>query len=204
MIQITYAPSQQTLAERIQADLTDLQVELERPILIVLVSEDIAGTDDVHKAIRNAKRNGQQLLPILTDDSALPPLMSYLSALDFRAGYDQEALSMRIAELNQGLPDKSVANRRALIVAVIVTGGMFVLSLLVIGGGLIAFPEEEYDQEATELALEIQYRIIGTLEYLQPQSTSDAQNFPATLEAVPTLAPFLEMTATTSAGERDE
>ena len=75
---------------------------------------------------------------------------------------------------------------------------------LAIGGGLIAFPEEEYNQEATELALEIQSQIIGTLEVLQPQSTTDAQNFSATLEAVPTLAPFLEMTATASAGARDE
>ncbi len=204
MIQITYAPSQQNLAERIQGDLTDQQLDIKRPVLIVLVSADIDENQEIHETIRNAKRNGQQILLVTTDSTPIPNSISYIKALDFSTGYDGDALRTRLAELHQDYPDKSIANRRALIVALIVVGGMFVLSILAIGGGLIAFPEEEYNQEATEQALAIQNQIIGTLEYLQPRSTADAQNFPATLEAIPTLAPFLEMTATASSGDRDE
>jgi len=64
---------------------------------------------------------------------------------------------------------------------------------LALGGGVIAFPTQEYATIDVEVTLTIQ----AYIDELLPRSTQDAVNFPSTLEAAPTrLEPLLREAAT--------
>ena len=77
--------------------------------------------------------------------------------------------------------------------------GMFLLSLLVLGGGMVGFPQEEYATVDADRIATRDYYIDSVL----PRSTDDAASFPSTVEAAATaLRPFLIATATAIADER--
>ena len=89
------------------------------------------------------------------------------------------------------------ANRRALIVIASIAALMFGIAVVAMVNGFVAFPVAEYNEEATFQSLWIDGLIRETLEQVQPRTTEDALNFPATHEAAPTrLYLYIRETAT--------
>lgn len=185
MIHITYAADQKALAERIRDDLSGA-FESPPPLLIVLVSAASNQDPVVVAEIARARQNGAQLLPILTENVALPEALAYEKSLNFATGYQRDSLLRRLAQLTMTNTEARQANRRALLVIGAIALVMFGLAIIGMLSGLVAFPVAEYNEEATFQSLWIDGLIRETLEYAQPRSTEDALNFAATLEAAPT------------------
>ncbi len=196
MIRITYAPEQKPLALQIRDDLSGLP-ELSQPLLIVLVSSKSKADPQVRAEIEKAQGERAHILPILTENIAPPASLENRFSLDFSGGYDRERLLRQLEQAAMSSPDIRRANRRALTVIGGIALLMFAIALVAIAGGFVAFPVAEYDEEATFQALWIGGLIGQTLEYVQPRSTEDALNFPATHQAAPTrLYLYIRETAT--------
>ena len=196
MIRITYSQDQQPLAERIRDDLSG-ELQLPVPLLIVLVSRESNADPHVQAEIEKARSKGLPILPILCEDIALPPALADQRALDFSGSYDREGLLRRLARLTRTPQDVRRANRRALTIVGGIAALMFGVAVIALAAGLVAFPVDEYNEEATFQAQWIGGLIGQTLEYVQPRTTEDALHFPATHEAAPTrLYLYIRETAT--------
>lgn len=196
MIRITYAPEQKPLALQIRDDLSGLPA-LSQPLLIVLVSSQSNTDPQVQAEIKKARAERAHILPILSGKTALPPTLEGRKSLDFSSGYDRERLLQRLTQAAMRPAETRRANRRALTLIGGIALLMFGIALIAIAGGLVAFPVAEYNEEATFQAQWIGGLIGQTLEYVQPRSTEDALNFPATHQAAPTrLYLYIRETAT--------
>ena len=196
MIRITYSSKQKPLAEKIRDDLTNA-FPAAQPLLIVLVSAESNSDPAVQDEVQRARKKGVQLLPILTENVSLPPELENEKPLSFVAGYNRESLLRRLSQLTMTRTEIRQANRRALTVIGAIALLMFVLAIIGMLSGLVAFPVAEYNEEATFQAQWIDGLIRETLEYVQPKSTQDALNFQSTLEAAPTrLYYYVRGTAT--------
>ena len=196
MIRITYAAPQSQLAERIRDELT-AAFPTSRPILIVLVSAASNADAYVQAEIADARDQGIQLLPILTENVPLPPALDDHRPLNFVAGFKRESLLRRLSQLTMTGGDIRRANRRAATVIGAIALVMFSAAIITMALGIVAFPVAEYNEEATFQAQWIDGLIGETLEYVQPRTTQDALNFDATLEAAPTrLYYYVRGTAT--------
>ena len=189
MIRITYAPEQRALAESIRDDLAD-DFDAVHPLLIVLVSRQASADPFVEAEIERALRQSVAILPILVDDAALPATLKDLRTLDFKDGYNREGLLAQLSQATRTGAALRRANRRALLVIGGVAGLMFALAIVALSSGLVAFPVDEYNEEATLQAQWIGGLIGETLEFVKPRSTEDARNFAATYEAAPTRLHF--------------
>ncbi len=189
MIRITYAPEQRALAESIRDDLAD-DFDAVHPLLIVLVSRQASADPFVEAEIERALRQSVAILPILVDDAALPATLKDLRTLDFKDGYNREGLLAQLSQATRTSAALRRANRRALLVIGGVAGLMFALAIIALSSGLVAFPVDEYNEEATLQAQWIGGLIGETLEFVKPRSTEDARNFAATYEAAPTRLHF--------------
>ncbi len=200
MIRITFSPDQAELAETIRSDLADVG-EPAKALLIVINSRQASGDPFVQAEIQRALQQGRTILPILIDDAALPEALSDRLRLDFRSGYDRARLLAQLSRRGQGASLRR-ANRRALLLIGGLAVLMFAVSLVAISGGYVAFPVDEYNEEATLQAQWIGGLVNETLEYVQPRSAPDAANFNATYEAAPTRLHFyIRGTATALAKE---
>ena len=196
MIRITYSPDQKPLAEEIRDDLSDTY-QLSRPLLIVLVSRQSQADPHVQAEIKKARAERVRIVPILVENIVLPPALADRRPLDFSDGYDRERLLRRLEQVTTTPADIRRANRRALIVIASIAALMFGIALVAMVSGLVAFPVAEYNEEATFQSLWIGGLIRETLEQVQPRTTKDALNFPATHEAAPTrLYLYIRETAT--------
>ena len=196
MIRITYSPEQKSLAEQIRDDLSDTY-QLSAPLLIVLVSRQSKSDPHVQAEIEKARADRAHIVPILTENIAPPASLENRRSLDFSGGYDRERLLRRLAQVTMTPADIRRANRRALTVIASIAALMFGIAVVAIGSGVVAFPVAEYNEEATFQAQWIGGLIGQTLEYVQPRTTEDALNFPATHEAAPTrLYLYIRETAT--------
>ena len=196
MIRITYSVQDQALAEQIRDDLTGA-FESSPPLLIVLVSAASNQDPVVAAEITKARQSGAQLLPILTENVALPEQLAYEKALNFAGGYQLDSLLRRLSQLTMTGAQVRQANRRALLAIGAIALVMFGLAIIGMLSGLVAFPVAEYNEEATFQAQWIDGLIRETLESVQPRSTDDALNFASTLEAAPTrLYYYVRGTAT--------
>lgn len=196
MIRITYSSTQKPLAEKIRDDLTNA-FPAAQPLLIVLVSAESNSDPAVQAEVQRARKKGVQLLPILTENVSLPQELENEKPLSFVAGYNRESLLRRLSQLTMTRTEIRQANRRALTVIGAIALLMFVLAIIGMLSGLVAFPVAEYNEEATFQAQWIDGLIRETLEYVQPKSTQDALNFQSTLEAAPTrLYYYVRGTAT--------
>lgn len=196
MIRITYSQDQQPLAERIRDDLSN-RVRLTMPLLIVLVSRQSNADPHVQAEIEKALAKSLPILPILCEDIALPRALAEEQALDFSGGYDREGLLWRLARLTRTPKDVRRANRRALVTIGGIAALMFGIALVAMAAGWVAFPVAEYNEEATFQSQWIGGLIGQTLEHVQPRTTEDALNFPATHKAAPTrLYLYIRETAT--------
>ncbi len=201
MIRITYSREQKPLAEAIRDDLAETY-QIARPLLIVLVSTASNADPNVAAEIARARSEGAHILPILTENIALPAALAGRRPLNFSAGYDRARLLKRLAQTAMTPDDIRRANRRGLVLI----GGLallvFLIAVIAISGGAVAFPVAEYNEEATFQAQWVDGLIRETLEHVQPRSTEDALNFPATHEAAPTrLYLYIRETATAMAHE---
>lgn len=201
MIRITYAGAQGELAEAIRDDIgTDFDPA--HPLLIVLVTRQAGDDPLVGAEIERALRRGDGIAPLLLDDSPLPEALRDFRALDFKGGYNREALLGHLGRISRTGASIRRANRRALVVIGGIAVLMFVVAIIALSSGLVAFPVDEYNEEATLQAQWIDGLIGATLEYVQPRSTAEAENFAATFEAAPTRLHFyIRGTATAGAKE---
>lgn len=196
MIRITYAREQKPLAEAIRDDLSET-FQTSQPLLIVLVSRQSSVDPHVRAEIEQARLEGRHILPLLLDDIALPPALAESRPLDFSGGYDRARLLRRLARVSMTPAEVRRANRRALTLIGGAAALMFGLAIFAMVSGLVAFPVAEYNEEATFQAQWVDGLIRETLEQVQPRTTEDALNFPATHAAAPTrLYFYIRETAT--------
>lgn len=200
MLNITYAPADAALAARLQNELsTALGDDFRTPMLVAVLSPGALKDRRVEDAIVQALDAGQHVVPVLTAPTPLPKLIDHLDAVDFSKGYDLDTLVAHIRAAAAGrvmrvlTPTVRASNRTAAYVILVLVVGMFVVAVLMVGGGVIEFPKEEYDQIDTQIAGTENAYIAVNL----PHSTEDALNFPATVQAAPTgQRPSLMATAT--------
>ncbi len=204
MIRITYSSEQTDLAQAIGDDLA-AGYDAIHPLLIVLVSRQSTVDSLVQSEIRTALERRVQILPILVDDVELPADLAAFPPLDFSAGYNHKRLLTHLSQVSKSGAQMRRANRRALLVIGGIVALMFGLAIVAMIGGLVAFPVAEYNEEATFQAQWIDGLIRETLEYAQPRTTADAQNFAATFEAAPTrLYYYVRGTATALARPQED
>jgi len=204
MIRITYSAEQQGLAEQIRDDLAGAAAPAQ-PILLVLVSAPSNSDPTVQAEIRQAQQKGSRIIPILAENTALPELLAGYRALDFAAGYHRRRLWRSLSQAAMTKAEVRQANRRALMVIAGIALLMFGLAIVTLMSGLIAFPVDEYNHEATFQAQWIHGMIGETLEAAQPRSTQDALHFEATLAAAPTrLFLYIRATATAMPKRQEE
>ena len=204
MIRITYSPEQTDLAQAIRDDLAE-GYDAIHPLLIVLVSQQSSGDPLIQAEIETALNQRVQILPVLVDDVELPSALAVFPTLDFSSGYSRTRLMAHLSQVSKSGTQMRKANRRALLVIGGIAALMFALAIVAMIGGLVAFPVAEYNEEATFQALWIDGLIRETLEYVQPRTTEDAQNFAATFEAAPTrLYYYVRGTATALARSQED
>jgi hypothetical protein len=197
MISITYSADQKALAEQIRDDLAAAGMQPAHPVLIVLVSEQSNADPSVQQEIEAEKTRCHTIIPILTESVALPASLDDYKPLNMTSGYKSKTLFTRLSQSTMTRTDVATANRRAMIVIGIIALVMFGFAIVGIMGGVVAFPVKEYNEEATYEAEWVNGLIYETLEAAQPRTTQDAENFDATLEAVPTrVYLFIRETAT--------
>ncbi len=201
-IRITYALEDSQLAEQIRDDLT-ASFHSARPALIVLASAAALSNAQVQAEIEDARQERAPILPILLEKVDLPPTLSGLNALDFSGGYQRDRLLSRLAQMTPTRDKVRRANRRALAIIATIAVAMFALALFALASGMVGFPVAEYNEDATFQAQWVDGLIRETLEHVQPRSTADALNFPATYAAAPTRVQlYVRGTATALPSER--
>ena len=199
MIRITYAQAQAELAQAISADIA-ADFDPAHQILILLATRQAVSDAYVLAEIERALQRGDTIVPLLLEETPLPETLRGLRALDFTGGYNRITLLEHLAQMSRTGESIRRANRRGLFIIGGIAVLMFALAIIGIGSGLVAFPVDEYNEEATLQAQWIDGLIGATLEYVQPRSTAEAQNFAATFEAAPTrLRFYIRGTATASA-----
>ena len=202
MIRITYSTEQRRLAEQIRDDLANKAAP---PVLLVLVSSQSNSDPAVQAEIRQARQKRIHIIPILAENAALPELLDGCKALDFAGGYSRERLWRRLSQATVAPADVRQANRRALMVIGSIALLMFGLAIIGLISGQVAFPVDEYNEEATFQAQWIHGMIGETLIFAQPRSTDDAIHFEATLQAAPTrLLLYIRETATAISNGQEE
>ena len=204
MIQIAYSADQQALAGQIRDDLANQAVPT-APVLLVLVSAQSNSDPLVQEEIRRARQKQVSIIPILTENAALPELLAGCQALNFTAGYQRQRLWRHLSRGMMTERDLRQANRRALALIGGIALLMFGLAIFGLMRGLVAFPVAEYNEEATFQAQWINGLIGETLVFVQPRSTADALHFEATLQAAPTrLLLYIRETATALPNRRED
>ena len=196
MIRIAYSSDQQELAQRIRDDLTAESLPA-RPVLLALVSAQSNRDPMVQEEIRQAIKKQAFVIPVLAENVALPELLEGRPALNFVGGYHRRRLRRHLSTAMMTRDDVRQANRRALALIGGLALLMFGLAIFSLMRGLVAFPVDEYNEEATFQAQWIHGMIGETLVFVQPRSTVDAIHFETTLQAAPTrLLLYIRETAT--------
>lgn len=220
MLKITYTPKDEALAERMLADLRSASYQVEdirangaaqarQDVLLVVLSPEANDDANVRNTIITALDNGQHIIPVFAVPAELPRLIDHLGGLDFSETYDFDALGAKVEEALAGdarlpvrvrTPSVRRSNRSVGIVLGLLALLWFGLGLYGVGVLGIQAPQEEYDAVNTEVALTQAFLMNPELDrYGQflPRSTDTAQNYAATLRAVPTVyRPFMAATAT--------
>ncbi|MCS6835459.1 MAG: hypothetical protein NZ750_05510 [Anaerolineae bacterium] len=198
MLNIAFHPTDQALAEKLQADLSKTYIRLEKPMLIVLLSQAALADAEVSRSVQQAQAEGARIAVILPQAlTSLPAPYAGLpvfSATDGR--YEMKGLMAYLNRVDLG--ETRIARSRALLLLMLVSVAvMFVLALWGVGSGQVRFPSSEYATDDAIAFSQIQTLTFPTLDPLMPRSTEDALAFPATVQAAPTRnRPYLAGTAT--------
>lgn len=197
MINITYSPHDAHSAEQMQNELTQANLQLDNPILIVLVTPDAMVDSSVQSAIEQAKRANHVIVPVILQPTEPNAALRELPSLDLSTNYRSDKLISFIRRADVG-KERIGKNRRLLFVIAGIVLIMFVISLFAIGSGIVAFPIDEYATENAIRDSQINTIVAPQLEELRPRTTDDALNFQSTLNAIDNddLLPFVIGTAT--------
>lgn len=197
MLNITYSPSDAHTAEQIQADLSALNMRLDNPVLIALLTPDSIKDEAVIAAINQSKKEGHVIVPVILRQTILPDSLKAENVLDLSKKYDKKKLIQFVKQADIG---KEIHAKNRLYFYVV--GGivllMFVISLVSISSGIVVFPVDEYATENALRDAQVNTIVAPQIEVLRPRTTEDALNFDMTLEAVDNdeLLPFIIGTAT--------
>lgn len=201
MAQVIGAAADAAFAAGLREDVGDITNEA----IVVVLSPALAGDTGAMKALYDAVDAGKHVVPVMLQGGTLPEVIGNLQALDFSTGYPREALRAALAAPHgltmPALTPRKRANNRAMgaLIGFIVVF-MFIVGLIAVGELGIQMPREEYDAVDTQAAATQHYFIDPLVQTNLPRSTEQAQQFPATLQALPTrYRPFLALTATWSA-----
>ena len=156
--------------------------------------------------LKRALKRGDTIIPILTESVSVPESLDDYKPLNMAGGYKSKPYSHALEPIDN---DAHGCCNRLTVAPLTVIGFialmMFSLAIIGIMGGVVAFPVDEYNEEATYQAEWVNGLIVETLEYAQPRTTQDAENFEATLEAVPTrVFLFVRETATALPNNQEE
>lgn len=198
MLNIAFHPTDQALAEKLQADLSRTYIRLEKPMLIVLLSQAALDSVEVSRSAQQALAEGSRVAIILTQALANLP-SPYTGLPTFSAPDGRYEMKPLLAYLNRvDLGEARIARSRALLLLMLVAVAvMFVLALWGVGSGQVRFPSSEYATDDAIAFSQIQTLTFPTLDPLMPRSTEDALAFPATVQAASTRnRPYLAETAT--------
>ncbi len=213
MITIKHIASDAATAEQLANDLraagmettTDLQAGKDH-IFIPILSPQAANDAQMQQAILYALDNGHYIIPVLSQKGSLPKIIEHLTPIDFSKNDASTTLIERIKAFGEQpqhvimkvhTPRVQAANRRIGLVLAFLTLFMCVVGILLVGGGVVQFPREEYNAVDTAVAATISAEIGRAIEPYVPRSTADAAQFSSTLQVVATrYRPFLAATAT--------
>ena len=196
-IDISYSPADAHTAEQMQIDLSQAALRLENPMLLVLVTPDSVKDETVLSDIAKAQQAGKIIAPVILRQSNLPDSIQGEDALNLSKNYDKKKL---VAFINRRdiTKERSAKNRRLFLYVGGVAILMFVISIISISRGIVAFPVDEYATENAIRDAQIATLVAPDMEVLRPRTTEDALNFQSTLDAIENedLLPFVIGTAT--------
>jgi len=175
-------------------------------IFIPVLSPQAEKDPQMQQAIIDALDNGQFIIPVLAQKTALPRLIEHLPAADLSKEEDLSEIVTRIQTFRQNqqhivmkvhTPRIQAANRRVAVVLAFLALFMCGVGILLVGGGVAQFPQAEYNAVDTAEAATISAIVGEQIAPYVPRSTEDAIGFEGTLQAVATrYRPFLAATAT--------
>lgn len=206
MTEIIYIQSDAEAANRIQAALSTQQAPLNTDAVILLLSEASLRDATLQQRINLAIDHNKQIIPVALTPLKLPVLIEHLDVVDFSEGDDfpalVEALQTPPSPLHMKVitPAVQASNRRVGAIFGLIATVMFVVGLIMVGVYGVHLPTDEYDAIETQIILTRNYYIDRSM----PRSTEDTLNFEATIQAVPSLSPFIRATATALAREAQQ
>ncbi|MCA9915857.1 MAG: toll/interleukin-1 receptor domain-containing protein [Anaerolineae bacterium] len=202
MLDIAFGPAQADLAQQLQQALAASRslTNLDKATLLVLATPQSLQDADVQQAIAKAKKSDKNIIPLLLEPTQLPDDIA-LHALDL-TGQDLTEKNTVKRIVNHTLRAQITQQKRRtnwLLMGLIGLAAFIVFfwAITSLSDGTIAFPVEVYATENAARETMIATLVHPTLEGLQPRTTEDAANFPATVEAASTRdRAFLRGTAT--------
>lgn len=197
MLNIIFTGEDAHSAKEMQTDLSQVTLRLENPMLIVLITPDSIKDETVLSDITKAQEAGQIIAPVILRQSALPDSLKGKTALNLSKKYDKKKLIAFIKRQDIS-KERGAKNRRLFLLVAGVALLMFVISIISISRGIVAFPVDEYSTENALREEQIATIVAPQIEMLIPRTTEDALNFQSTLDAVRNedLLPFIIETAT--------
>ncbi|MEM9950725.1 MAG: hypothetical protein AAF846_03940 [Chloroflexota bacterium] len=195
-IQIMYSGADAHHAQSIQNDIATASLRVENKMVILVLTPRATQDNDLKQDVQNAK-NDNIIVPVILEQTTVPDYLRGFDTLDLSKKYNETKLINFINRADV-TAERRTNNRRLLWVVGGIAMVMFVISLVSIGSGVVAFPVDEYATENAIRDAQVATIVAPQIEELRPRTTEDALNFEMTLEAVRNddLIPFIEGTAT--------
>ena len=183
MLNITYAQNDAHTAEQIQADLTNANLRLDNPVLLVLLTPESVKDESVLSAITQSNRDKHVIVPVMLRQTTLPDTLKSEKTLDLTKKYDKKKLIQFVKQADIG-KDRQARNRLYFYVVGGIVLLMFIISLASISSGIVVFPVDEYATENAIRDAQVNTIVAPQIEVVRPRTTEDALNFDMTLEAI--------------------
>lgn len=196
MIDIIHHPADAQLAQRLQQQLSPMEVNA----TLLLLSPAAAEDEQVLAQLERVLDAGRRIVPLLPAGGQVqvPAQIEHLEPHDPEdlAGLERRLREDGTMRLRVHTASLRSSNRRTALVVLLFVAIMFLAALYGVGVLGLQYPHEEYD--------EVEERVVATrdafIEQALPGSTAEAAAFPVTVEAAATaLRPLLIATATARA-----
>lgn len=198
-IKITFDPAQRELAQRISDDLKASNLRLDGRYLIALVTPALVADEAAVNEMASAQSKGYQIVPAVVQAAELPAHINALPPVDISDKYRKDKLRTHLRQVDI-TPAVKRRNRLLTVGLVAIIAVVFIWAVTGLATGQMGPPQDEF---ATEFAVQqamIDEMMRPTLAGFMPRSTTDAEGFPQTMEAVSTrVQPYLMQTATEQA-----
>lgn len=215
MLKLLYTAGDAAVAERISGDFRQAGYEIASgapqrgDVVIFLLSPAGQADTALQTALVSALDLSLRIVPVRVQPVVLPHYIDHLDVVDFGAAYDFPVLKAQVdyelapdapRPMRVLTPTVRRSNRSVGVVIALAVMIMFAAGLYGVGVMHIQAPIAEFNNEATMEAATVMKMLVPVMAtYAQsfPKSTEDAQNYPATLAAVPTVyRPLVAATAT--------